>query len=850
MASAPFLTNLSWENGVPVLYIAQGTKINVNLQNYVYDADGNTITITLNSSSLPSGLTYSNGIISGTTTSTISGSLNIKLVDSTGLTNTQTITVKTVNSSLISTDEANLIYVLGATDTSFTKATTSNTKTFFEVNEYDGGFSKVSIVSGKVTVKDYYDDGNLTVDSSETFTMTDTIGADKILDTVASTWATETFTYGEAKAVTSINGIATPGLYKVDVKTTVKTPGTVEKSTDWWENGYSYNGNDITSLSTLVTMLTTTNTKVWMDGDKQVKLLAGGKVVSTVNDGSLNTWNDDGTYEYNNVPTSTQIGTWTNSTTTGYLKVTLYTGEVSAFKISSGTLMQTSLPSTGFTETMTWYYGSGLTETSFNAKYQAIAPIKAINATGTTSTDTIIGNSYNNVLDGKAGADKLIGGLGNDTYIVDNTLDVVTELASQGIDTINSLVSYSISANVENLTLTGYSLINGTGNTLNNIITGNSAANILDGKIGVDTLKGGAGNDTYIVDNVKDTVTELASQGTDTINSSVSYTLSLNVENLTLTGIAVINGTGNGLNNTIIGNSANNVIDGKVGADTLIGGLGNDTYVVDNTSDKITEALNAGTDIVNSTASYTLSTNVENLTLTGISVINGTGNTLNNIITGNSVNNVLNGGTGVDKLIGGLGNDTYIVDNTLDGVIELASQGIDTINSSVSYTLSANVENLTLIGTSIINGTGNTLNNIITGNSANNIIKSGLGNDTLNGGLGNDILYGGIGLDKFVFNTALHSTNKDTIKDFSVVDDTIILENTIFTKLTTVGTLKTANFKSNIDGLAKDADDYLVYQTDTGKLFYDADGNAAGDAIQIALIENKATLTYSDFTVI
>ncbi|MBC1198057.1 DUF4347 domain-containing protein, partial [Microcystis aeruginosa BLCCF158] len=145
----------------------------------------------------------------------------------------------------------------------------------------------------------------------------------------------------------------------------------------------------------------------------------------------------------------------------------------------------------------------------------------------------------------------------------------------------------------------------------------------------------------------------------DTLTANVTTTLPANVENLTLTGTTNINGTGNTLNNIITGNSGNNILNGGAGIDTLIGGLGNDIYQIDTTTDTITENVNQGTDTVQSSVTYTLGNNLENLTLTGTTNINGTGNTLNNIITGNSSNNILNGGTGIDTLIGGLGNDTY-----------------------------------------------------------------------------------------------------------------------------------------------------------------------------------------------
>ncbi len=308
-------------------------------------------------------------------------------------------------------------------------------------------------------------------------------------------------------------------------------------------------------------------------------------------------------------------------------------------------------------------------------------------------------------------------------------------------------------------TLNGYAgndTLNGLGG--NDTLNGNAGNDLLNGGTGSDKLYGGTGNDTYVVDNTGDTITENAGEGTDLVQSSITYTLGANVENLTLTGTTAINGTGNTLNNVLTGNSAintltggagNDILDGGVGADKLLGGAGNDTYVVDNTGDTITENASEGTDLVQSAVTFTLGSNIENLTLTGTAAINGTGNTLNNVLTGNSANNVLSGGAGADTMIGGLGNDTYVVDNTGDVVTENASEGIDLVQSSVTYTLGANVENLTLTGTTAINGTGNALDNILTGNSANNTLTGNAGNDTLDGGSGSDTMVGGAGNDTY-----------------------------------------------------------------------------------------------------
>ena len=351
---------------------------------------------------------------------------------------------------------------------------------------------------------------------------------------------------------------------------------------------------------------------------------------------------------------------------------------------------------------------------------------------GLAGNDTLLGGAGNDLLDGGLGTDSMTGGTGNDTYVVDVAGDVVTELTNEGTDTVQSSVTSTLGANVENLTLTGTAAINGTGNTLDNILTGNSAANV---------LTGGAGNDTYIV-STGDTVVELANQGLDTVQSDVTWTLGVNLEALTFTGTANINGTGNALDNVLIGNS---------GANVLTGGAGNDVYVV-STGDTVAETANAGTDTVLSDVTQTLAANVENLVLTGTSAINGTGNSLNNLLTGNAAANVLNGGAGADTLAGLDGHDTYLVDNTGDAIIELANNGTDLVQSSVTYTLAANVEHLTLTGTTAINGTGNTLDNVLTGNSANNTLTGGAGNDTLDGGVGNDTMIGGTGNDTYVVN--------------------------------------------------------------------------------------------------
>jgi parallel beta-helix repeat protein len=302
-----------------------------------------------------------------------------------------------------------------------------------------------------------------------------------------------------------------------------------------------------------------------------------------------------------------------------------------------------------------------------------------------------------------------------------------------------------------------------------NPVTGTIGDDTLTGTAGEDEMKGFAGDDIYIVNHSRDVVVEAAGEGNDTILASISHTLGANIENLVLTGLGTINGDGNALDNILVGNSASNrlkgnagndTLDGGAGVDTLDGGDGNDIYYVDSSADIIIEKDHLGAggiDSVFSTASYVLSAEVENLTLLGSAHINATGNTQNNILTGNSGNNVIDGGKGSDVMTGGLGDDTYYVDHTFDVVVENPGEGIDRVNSHISYTLRDNLEHLTLLEPAIagvgpaIVGTGNELNNEIVGNSLANKLNGAGGDDTMYGGAGNDTLDGGAGNDTAVF---------------------------------------------------------------------------------------------------
>jgi Ca2+-binding RTX toxin-like protein len=481
---------------------------------------------------------------------------------------------------------------------------------------------------------------------------------------------------------------------------------------------------------------------------------------------------------------------------------------------------------------------------------------------GNLGNDNLQGDAGNDRLDGGEGLDTMTGGAGNDSYFVDVAGDITTETLALtgdgsatdgGIDTVNSLVTRTLDPNLDNLTLLGTAATNGTGNDLANIIVGNNNDNVLIGAAGADTLRGGAGNDTYGVDNAGDTTVENANEGTDLVNSTIDWVLAANVENLTLQGTA-ISGTGNALANVITGNALANIIDGGAGIDQMIGGAGNDTYFADDSLDVVTEANNQGTDLVNATATFSLSrpglTAVENLTLLGIGNIDGTGNGLANVITGNDGNNVLNGqggddaliggggndrlvgGAGNDTMTGGLGDDTYVVAEVGDVIVEAADQGSDTIETNVSYSIAGttlSIENITLTGAANINATGNDFANVLTGNNGANVLVGGGGNDTLVGGGGVDRLDGGTGADAMSGGTGADVYIVDDVGDTVTETGTGVdsVESSVtFTIGTNVENL-TLTGSDNIDGSAGASVNTLTGNAGNNRL----DGGAGADTM-------------------
>jgi serralysin len=424
--------------------------------------------------------------------------------------------------------------------------------------------------------------------------------------------------------------------------------------------------------------------------------------------------------------------------------------------------------------------------------------------------DTIAGSSGDDDIEGFGGADNISGGDGDDELYGD---------------------SWDWSAPGGNDTLLG-----GNGD------------DYLAGGAGADSMTGGAGNDWYDVDNVGDQVIEVAGQGVyDRVemidaNGLLSYTLAANVENLNITHFnvaTVVTASGNaaankigvtgwsdsggkeklyglGGNDRLFSGEGNDTLDGGIGQDTMIGGFGSDTYYVNSNLDKVVE------EVVSDPGSSDVDTVFYTVTSAGSTAsLGGTAGGLTNSVTFNQIENLnLGATTGNTTVLNGVGN---AVANKLTG------------NAAVNKLYG-------LLG-----------NDTLFGNAGNDVLDAGGGNDTLNGGVGNDVLTGGLGNDFFVFNSALNaSTNLDTLKDYSAAADTIRLENAVFTQLSATGALSVDNFK--VGTAAADANDYIIYTQSTGALYYDADANGAGAAVQFATVyasgTTPATLSAAEFVVI
>jgi Ca2+-binding RTX toxin-like protein len=517
---------------------------------------------------------------------------------------------------------------------------------------------------------------------------------------------------------------------------------------------------------------------------------------------------------------------------------------------------------------------------------------------GGAGNDALTGNAGNDYLDGGTGADAMSGGTGDDIYLIDNTSDTAIEAAGEGVDRAYATASFTLSAGsqVELLSardLAGTGALDLGGNELANEIWGNAGVNFLnggagndvligfagndtllggagidyldggadadglvgsegndtligaagndylEGGTGVDAMYGGTGDDAYLIDDAGDVASESTAAGIDRAFSSVTYVLAAGSEIEILSasdnaGTAAIDLYGNEIANELWGNEGVNFLSGGAGNDSMLGFGGNDTLLG-----------GAGNDYLDG----------------------GTGNDAlvgsdgNDTMVGRAGNDYFDGGTGADGMYGGAGDDAYLIDDAGDFAVEAAGEGQDIAYTTINYALAAGsaIEILSArdnAGTGALNLTGNELANELWGNNGANSLSGGAGNDalvgfggadTLTGGAGDDYLAGGTGADTFAFTAALGLGNIDAIADFSAVDDTIALDHNVFAGLG-LGPLGAGAFV--IGSAAGDADDRIIYNSATGALLFDADGNGAGAAVQFATLAGAPAITASDFLVI
>jgi VCBS repeat-containing protein len=543
--------------------------------------------------------------------------------------------------------------------------------------------------------------------------------------------------------------------------------------------------------------------------------------------------------------------------------------------------------------------GSDLVKTTVNFTLGAniekltLAGSAGITGTGNELDNTIVGNAGNNTIYGMAGADTVTAVDGNDTVYGGDGTDKLD--GGNGDDFL-----YGDAGN-DNLI----------GNVGNDSLFGGDGNDTIDGGVGADAMTGGAGDDTFTVDNAGDTVIELSAlDGIDLVKAGVSFTLGAFIEKLTLTGTGNINGTGNDLDNTIVGTIGDNVLSGMGGIDTLTAGDGNDTVYGGDGADKIDAGSgndvaygDAGDDTVNGLAGNdqlfggdgndkmdggegddTLHGDAGNDTVAG-------GNGADNVygddgddtltgaagidsLFGGAGNDKLDGGVGADHMEGGDGNDTYAVDDAGDTITETLTGGAtDLVNASVSYVLSDYIENLTLTGSANLNGTGNDQVNTLTGNAGANVLSGLGGNDTLTGNAGNDTLLGGAGSDKLsggdgndILNggadvdTLTGGNGADTFVFNLSTDSTLAFADTIADFNHSQGDIiDLSAIDANSNTVADDAFNWIAggafthtagelrYGTVNGVMYLQGDTNGDGVADFAVKMTNAATLVVTDF---
>lgn len=326
----------------------------------------------------------------------------------------------------------------------------------------------------------------------------------------------------------------------------------------------------------------------------------------------------------------------------------LVSGDLVTFKVVTGVLNLATAPQ-----------GARFIVTGAASSTTMIGSDSADRLRGNNSADQLFGGSGNDVLDGGAGADTLVGGAGDDLFLVDNAADLVSEEANGGTDTVQSSVTWTLGANLENWIALGTGTISGTGNTLNNTLTGNASANTLDGGAGNDRLTGGGGNDTFNITMGTDSVTDLGN-GADvlvvsagaSVNAAVTAnwtasaaTVNNGAANLICSGFAVnleavaagsagfrvtntsilgANFRGCARNDSLVGGGGNDSLVGNAGSDSLTGGLGKDTITGGQGNDAIvlTERTSAA-DVVVFGGGYGTTGSLDRISTLGLDTITG-----------------------------------------------------------------------------------------------------------------------------------------------------------------------------------------------------------------------------------
>ena len=447
--------------------------------------------------------------------------------------------------------------------------------------------------------------------------------------------------------------------------------------------------------------------------------------------------------------------------------------------------------------------------------------------TGAAGTDELFGDAGNDTIDGGADDDTISGGTGNDSLLGDANDDSID--GGDGNDTING------GADADTLN----------GGIGNDSILGGIGGDQLNGDAGADRLFGDAGSDT--LDGGADADRLFGGDGTDTLTGGAGNDFIYGDDD-----VLTVDGGGEGADSITGGDGADQIfggagdddINGNAGADIIQGGSGSDTISGGTENDRI-----YGDDTI-------LSADAAGEAADEIS--GGDGNDIiyagggDDSVDGDAGIDLIHGGSGGDTINGGDGADRLYGDDAILSV-DAAGEGADEINGgdgndfiyggAGADSLNGDDDNDFIFG-----GTGG---DIITGGNGVDQLRGEAGNDIIHGDAGSDLIYGGAGDDVFVFDTAI-GVDIDRLVDFSQSgtngNDSIHLDNDIFTALGAAGALAAGNFVNGT--AAADANDFIIYQQSTGKLWYDADGNGAGAAVQIALISTRPVLTAADFTII